>query len=122
LIGLLRLRCLYQALLGRRFLGYLIENRSEVDGYGTDRIHRICQDRLNVPVITIGDFNCNVWDVPYRVVVEYGFVDPYRAAGPGDSTESRTHDGQPPIYPSDHWPVIADLRVIEERLVGGFRN
>jgi exonuclease III len=23
------------------------------------------------------------------------------------------HDGQPPIYPSDHWPVIADLYVVE---------
>jgi len=104
-----------------------------------------------VPAIVTGDFNCNPWHPPYRIFLENGFVDTYRAAGHGDSAASSTfhgsrgaeyfalewggelfwrvdwiltqdgeqrlqttsctivRDAEPPLYPSDHFPVVAEL-------------
>jgi endonuclease/exonuclease/phosphatase family metal-dependent hydrolase len=132
-----------------------VQMREEGSRILVGQIERISQDWPDAPVILTGDFNCNAWDVPYRVFIEHGFVDTYRAAGHGDSTESSTYhgymgeaysglewgdeqcwrvdwiltrdgkqrlqtvastilrDGQPPIYPSDHRPVIADLYVVD---------
>jgi hypothetical protein len=28
---------------------------------------------------------------------------------------SITHDGIPPLYPSDHWPVITELYLVEQK-------
>lgn len=103
------------------------------------------------PVVLTGDFNCNPWSRPYRLLLAAGFVDAHRAAGHGDSAASSTfhglrgadyfalewggevfwrvdwiltrdgaqpvrttsctivRDAEPPVYPSDHWPVVAEL-------------
>ncbi len=132
-----------------------IQMREEGSGLLIRQVDGLLSKSPGAPVILTGDFNCNVWDVPYRAFINAGFVDTYRAAGHGDSTGSSTyhgymgdaysglewgdeqswrvdwiltrdgeqrlqtvastilHDGQPPIYPSDHWPVIADLYVVE---------
>lgn len=56
-------------------------------------ISRLAQLALNLPVIVTGDFNCNPWSHPYRLFVENGYTDTYRAAGHGDSVDSSTfHD------------------------------
>lgn len=104
-----------------------------------------------LPVLMMGDFNCNPWSPVYRRLLDAGFVDTYRAAGHGDSVESSTfhgfhgrdyfalewggevfwrvdwimlrpgsrswqttsctivRDAEPPIYVSDHYPVVAEV-------------
>jgi endonuclease/exonuclease/phosphatase family metal-dependent hydrolase len=47
----------------------------------------------SAPVILTGDFNCNPWTEPYRLFIEAGFVDTYRAAGHADSVDSSTFHG-----------------------------
>lgn len=108
-----------------------------------------------LPVIMVGDFNCNPWSPVYRRLLDEGFVDSYRAAGHGDSVESSTfhgfhgwdyfalewggevfwrvdwimlrpgarswqtmsctivRDAEPPIYVSDHYPVVAEIWIGE---------
>jgi endonuclease/exonuclease/phosphatase family metal-dependent hydrolase len=46
-----------------------------------------------LPVIMVGDFNCNPWSPVYRTLLGAGFVDTYRAAGHADSVESSTFHG-----------------------------
>ena len=131
-----------------------IQMREEGSRIFLEQIERITRTTPDVPVILSGDFNCNVWDEPYRFFLEHGFVDTYRTAGHGDSLYTSSyhgyvgeaysglewgdeqcwrvdwilsrdgaqrlqtvastipHDGQPPIYPSDHWPVITDLLMV----------
>jgi endonuclease/exonuclease/phosphatase family metal-dependent hydrolase len=128
-----------------------VQMREEGSLIFLEQIERVSRHSPGVPVILAGDFNCNVWDVPYCNFIERGFVDTYRAAGHGDSLASSTyhgyvgeaysglewgdeqcwrvdwiltrdgthrlqtvastitHDAIPPIYPSDHWPIITDL-------------
>ena len=45
------------------------------------------------PGVVTGDFNCNPWHEPYRIFLESGFTDTYRAAGHGDSATSNTFHG-----------------------------
>jgi endonuclease/exonuclease/phosphatase family metal-dependent hydrolase len=108
-----------------------------------------------VPAVITGDFNCNIWSEPYRLFVEAGCVDTYRAAGHGDSAASSTfhafrgdgyfglewgdsvfwrvdwiltldgarrfqttsctivRDAEPPVYPSDHYPIVAELLLLD---------
>ena len=107
-----------------------------------------------MPIILTGDFNCNPWSEPYRILMDAGFVDTYRAAGHGDSAMSSTYhglrgenyfalewgtevfwrvdwlliragaghlhttsctivrDAEPPLYPSDHYPVAAEIALL----------
>jgi endonuclease/exonuclease/phosphatase family metal-dependent hydrolase len=101
-------------------------------------------------VIVTGDFNCNPGSPAYELFMQRGFVDTYRAAGHGDSSESSTfhgfkgrdfsalewagelfwrvdwilargdvgttsctivRDAKPPRNASDHYPVVAELRL-----------
>jgi endonuclease/exonuclease/phosphatase family metal-dependent hydrolase len=106
-----------------------------------------------LPVLLIGDFNCNAWSPIYQRLLAEGFADTYRAAGLPDTVEASTfhglrgrayfalewgdqlhwrvdwilardggarlittaaaiaRDAEPPLYPSDHYPVLADLRL-----------
>ncbi len=108
-----------------------------------------------IAAIVTGDFNCNPWDEPYRIFVDNGFTDTYRAAGQGDSAASSTFHGfrgeeyfalewggevywrvdwvlardgasslrttsctivrnaEPPLYPSDHYPMVSEVRLFE---------
>ena len=108
-----------------------------------------------IPAIVTGDFNCNPWHRPYRIFLDGGFSDTYRAAGHGDSAASSTfhgfrgagyvalewgrevfwrvdwlltrdgasrlqttsctiaRDADPPVYPSDHFPVVAEVVLLE---------
>lgn len=108
-----------------------------------------------LPVIMVGDFNCNPWSPVYRNLRKAGFVDTYRAAGNADSVESSTfhgfhgsnyfalewggsvfwrvdwimaragqqplqtlsctivRDAEPPIFASDHYPVVTELLIGE---------
>lgn len=108
-----------------------------------------------LPVLMMGDFNCNPWSPVYQRLLDEGFIDTYRAAGHGDSVESSTfhgfhgqnyfalewggqvfwrvdwimlrpgarawqtvsctiaRDAEPPIYVSDHYPVITELLMSE---------
>jgi endonuclease/exonuclease/phosphatase family metal-dependent hydrolase len=43
-----------------------------------------------LPVVITGDFNCNPWSLPYRLFLEGGFIDTYRAAGNADTVASST--------------------------------
>ncbi len=109
---------------------------------------RIAQIGSSLPVIAVGDFNCNPWSTTYRNFLSADFVDTYRAAGHGDSAESSTfhgfhgkdyfaldwgdqvfwrvdwilargglqtssctivRDAAPPVYASDHYPVVTEL-------------
>lgn len=108
-----------------------------------------------LPVILVGDFNCNPWSPVYRTLLGAGFVDTYRAAGHADSVASSTfhgfhgatyfalewggqvywrvdwimaragqqplqttsctlvRDAEPPIFVSDHYPVVTELLIGE---------
>ncbi|HSH82606.1 MAG TPA: endonuclease/exonuclease/phosphatase family protein [Herpetosiphonaceae bacterium] len=112
------------------------------------------QESQPMPAVLTGDFNCNPWSEPYRILVDAGFTDTYRAAGHGDSADSSTfhglrgqgyfalewghqlfwrvdwiltrdsthrlqttsctlvRDAEPPIYPSDHFPVVTEVIVL----------
>ncbi len=113
------------------------------------------QQGAALPAIVTADFNCNPWSEPYRILIEGGCVDTYRAAGHGDSAASSTfhgfrgpayfglewgdsvfwrvdwimtrdgaqrfqtvsctlvRDAEPPVYPSDHYPVVAELLLLD---------
>jgi endonuclease/exonuclease/phosphatase family metal-dependent hydrolase len=43
-----------------------------------------------LPVVLTGDFNCNPWSLPYRIFLDGGFIDTYRAAGNADTVASST--------------------------------
>ena len=118
-------------------------------------VQRVTQlQERTAPAILTGDFNCNPWHHPYRILMDAGFVDTYRAAGHGDSASSSTfhglrgesyfalewggetfwrvdwvlardgakrlqttsctivRDAQPPLYPSDHYPVVSELLLV----------
>lgn len=108
-----------------------------------------------LPMIMVGDFNCNPWSPVYRTLLAAGFVDTYRAAGLADSVDSSTfhgfhgsnyfalewggsvfwrvdwimaragqqplqtlsctivRDAEPPIFVSDHYPVVTELLIGE---------
>lgn len=112
------------------------------------------QAQQPIPAILTGDFNCNPWSMPYRILIDAGFTDTYRAAGHSDSAGSSTfhgfhgakyfglewggevywrvdwilardgqqrlqttsctivRDAEPPVYPSDHYPVVTELLVL----------
>lgn len=54
------------------------------------RLHELAPD---LPAVVTGDFNCNPWSEPYRIFLNHGFMDTYRAAGHADSAASSTfHD------------------------------
>jgi endonuclease/exonuclease/phosphatase family metal-dependent hydrolase len=118
------------------------------------QISALQQDEPVAAIIT-GDFNCNVWSEPYRILVEGGCIDTYRAAGHGDSAASSTfhgfrgdgysaldwgdavfwrvdwiftldgarrfqttsctivRDAEPPVYPSDHYPIVAEVLLLD---------
>jgi endonuclease/exonuclease/phosphatase family metal-dependent hydrolase len=117
-------------------------------------ISRLVQLAPDLPAIVTGDFNCNPWSQPYRLFVDNGFTDTYRAAGHADSVDSSTfhdykgqqyfaldygnevfwrvdwiltragtqpiqttsnttvYDARPPIYPSDHYPLVSEVRLL----------
>lgn len=105
-----------------------------------------------LPVVLLGDFNCNPDSETHRIFSEAGFTDTYLAAGNRDGQDSTIHlyegeqysawhhsggantfwridwillrdgmqrwqtrscrivrDAHPPLYPSDHYPVVAEL-------------
>lgn len=53
-------------------------------------INRLEQIAPDLPAVLMGDFNCNPWSAPYRIFLENGFVDTYRAAGNADAVASST--------------------------------
>jgi endonuclease/exonuclease/phosphatase family metal-dependent hydrolase len=108
-----------------------------------------------LPVVLMGDFNCNPDSETHRIFSEGGFTDTYLAAGNRDGRDSTVHlyegeqysafhysggantfwridwilmrdgvqrwqtrscsivrDAQPPLYPSDHYPVVAELLLV----------
>jgi endonuclease/exonuclease/phosphatase family metal-dependent hydrolase len=111
------------------------------------------QPATPLPVLLIGDFNCNPWSPIYQRLLAEGYTDTYRAAGLPDTVEASTfhglqgrgyfalewgdqlywrvdwilardgaarlittaaaivRDAEPPLYPSDHYPVLAELRL-----------
>jgi endonuclease/exonuclease/phosphatase family metal-dependent hydrolase len=106
-----------------------------------------------LPVVLLGDFNCNAWSPIYQRLLAEGYVDTYRAAGLPDTVEASTYhgfqgrgyfalewgdqlawrvdwiltrdgasrllttacaivrDAEPNLHPSDHYPVVTELRV-----------
>jgi endonuclease/exonuclease/phosphatase family metal-dependent hydrolase len=101
------------------------------------------QTRAEAPVIVTGDFNCNPGSPSHELFMMQGFIDTYRAAGHGDSVDSSTfhwgdelfwrvdwilargelrttsctivRDAEPPLYASDHYPVVTELRFKQPR-------
>lgn len=53
-------------------------------------VTRLSQLAGDLPVVMTGDFNCNPWSMPYRIFLNNGFIDTYRAAGHADSSDSST--------------------------------
>jgi endonuclease/exonuclease/phosphatase family metal-dependent hydrolase len=53
-------------------------------------INRLPQLAGDLPIVISGDFNCNPWSLPYRIFLDNGFSDTYRAAGNADSSDSNT--------------------------------
>jgi endonuclease/exonuclease/phosphatase family metal-dependent hydrolase len=73
-----------------------------------------------VPSIVVADFNCNPWSHAYRLYMDAGFVDAYRAAGHGDSAESSTFHGfRGREYFALEWGVEVYWRVDWMLLRGG---
>jgi endonuclease/exonuclease/phosphatase family metal-dependent hydrolase len=51
---------------------------------------RLTQLAGTVPQVITGDFNCNPWSKPYRIFLDSGFQDTYRAAGNADALDAST--------------------------------
>jgi endonuclease/exonuclease/phosphatase family metal-dependent hydrolase len=56
-------------------------------------IRGVAQLAADMPAVLSGDFNCNPWSAPYRLFLDGGFTDTYRAAGNADTAESSTFHG-----------------------------
>jgi endonuclease/exonuclease/phosphatase family metal-dependent hydrolase len=128
------------------------ESRVKSSQLVLSRIEQITLEKT-LPVLVLGDFNCNPWSPTYQYFLKAGFVDTFRAAGHGDSAASSTYhgfhgktyfalewgdqafwrvdwilarsglqplqitsctivrDAAPPVYPSDHYPVVTEMLI-----------
>lgn len=127
-----------------------VESRNKASQLIVERLPMIAPE---LPVMLMGDFNCNPWWPPYHTFMNAGFSDTYRAAGHADSTQSSSvhfgmgsdyfsldygndmfwrvdwilvrdgfqqvqtvsadivKDAEPPTYPSDHYPIVCEVRI-----------
>lgn len=119
-----------------------------------ERVNRLQVGGL--PVVLMGDFNCNPDSQTHRIFSEGGFTDAFLAGGNRDGQDSTIHlyqgeqysafqasggantfwridwiltrpgvqrwqttacrivrDAHPPLYPSDHYPVVAELLLVD---------
>ena len=53
-------------------------------------IDKLAQLAPDLPTVLTGDYNCNPWSATYRLFMQDGFEDTFRAAGWGDSAETST--------------------------------
>ena len=53
-------------------------------------IDKLAQLAPGLPIVLTGDYNCNPWSATYRLFMQDGFCDTFRAAGWGDSAETST--------------------------------